>query len=140
MTGLARQGGQADGGPGIAMLPSVKFLKRTVPGILDGSKTLEARPRSDAWIRRIQRSDRARLTYGPMMGAPTVFAVARVLAVEIRGFETATREDVDRIGAEWAGRDAGEFAAAYADWYAKELAKGYAVAWISFEIDKEWSP
>ena len=140
MTGPARQGSQAHGSPGAAGLPAIKFLKQTVPAILDGSKTLEPRPRSDAWIRGIQRSDRAKLTYGPMMGAPTVFGVARILSVEVRGFETATRPDVDRIGAEWAGRDTGEFIAAYAGWYARELAKGYAVAWISFAIDREWSP
>ena len=139
MTGPGRQPLAGDGS-GIAHLPPIKFLKRTVPDIMDGSKTLEARPRSEPWIRKIQESERARLTYGPMMGAPTVFAVARILAVQVRGFETATREDIDRIGAQWAGRDAGEFAAAYAEWYAKDLAKGYAVAWISFEVDPGWSP
>lgn len=139
MTGPTQQrGSRADAG--IAALPAIKFLKRTVPEILDGSKTLEARPRSEPWIGRIRDADQARLTYGPMRGAPTVFAVARIRSVEVRGFETATQEDLVRIGPEWAGRGAADFTAAYADWYAKEQARGYAVAWISFEVDPGWSP
>lgn len=139
MTVLARQSGSRDDA-GIAALPAIKFLKRTVPDILDGSKTLEARPRSEPWIRRIRDAPRARLTYGPMRGAPTVFAVARICSVEVRGFGTATQDDLGRIGPDWAGRGTEDFTAAYADWYAKELARGYAVAWISFEVDPGWSP
>jgi hypothetical protein len=139
VTGFTHESGSRDEA-GIATLPTIKFLKRTVPDILDGSKTLEARPRSEPWIRRIRDAPRARLTYGPMRGAPTVFAVARIRSVEVRGFETATQEDLGRIGPDWAGRGTADFSAAYADWYAKELGRGYAVAWISFEVDRGWSP
>lgn len=137
MTGPTRQGGTRDDA---SAFPAIKFLKQTVPEILDGSKTLEARPRSAPWIQRIQNAQRARLTYGPMIGSPTVFSVARIRSVEIRGFGTATQEDLGRIGPDWAGRAPADFAAAYGDWYAKELARGYSVAWISFEVDPEWSP
>jgi hypothetical protein len=126
--------------PGLPALPAIKFFKNTVPDILSGGKTLEPRPRSDSWITTIQSAARARLTYGPRMGAQTVFAIARIISVEIRGLETATQEDVDRIGSHLAGRDPAEFAAAYTRWYGKELAKGYRVAWVSFEVDQEASP
>ncbi|MGH8904006.1 MAG: hypothetical protein ACRDYA_20595 [Egibacteraceae bacterium] len=123
--------------PDLDKLPAVKFFKSAVEDILSGAKTLEPRPRSTAWIKRLETSDRARLTYGPRMGAPTVFAVARILDVVVRAFETATQEDVDRIGSDWKGRDPVEFIAAYTDWYRKELDKGYLVAWISFEVDED---
>ncbi len=117
-------------------LPAVKFFKSAVADILSGAKTLEPRPRSAAWVKRAATSDRARLTYGPRRGAPTVFAVARVVEVVVRPFETATQEDVDRVGSDWKGRDPAEFIAVYTDWYRKELDKGYPVAWISFEVEE----
>lgn len=124
----------------IAKLPVIKFFKKAVDDILAGAKTLEPRPRGEAWITRVQRSSHVRLTYGPMMGTQTVFAVARILHVEIRGLDTATQADVDRIGADWVGRDPAEFVAKYTEWYAKELAKGYCVAWISFAVDPDVRP
>lgn len=121
-------------------LPAIKFFKNAVPDILSGAKTLEPRPRGDIWIKTIQKAPRARLTYGPRMGAPTVFAIARIISVQIRGLETATQEDVDRIGSHWAGRDPAEFVSTYTRWYARELDKGYHVAWVSFEVDREDGP
>ncbi|MGW4891653.1 ASCH domain-containing protein [Kitasatospora sp. NPDC004240] len=123
----------------LAELPAVKFFKDAVEDILAGRKTLEPRPRSVAWGRRIASADHIRLTYGPRYGAPTVFAVAKVLSVETRPFETATREDVDRIGYGWLGRDPADFAREYTEWYAKELAKGYPVVWITFSLDEALS-
>lgn len=123
--------------PGPGELPAIKFFKSAVEDILSGAKTLEPRPRSAGWIKRLEAFDRARLTYGPRMGAPTLFAVARILEVVVRPFETATQEDVDRVGSEWKGRDPAEFIAVYTDWYCKELDKGYPVAWISFEVDED---
>jgi hypothetical protein len=117
-------------------LPAVKFSKSAVADILSGAKTLEPRPRSAAWVKRLKASDRAWLTYGPRMGAPTVFAVARILEVVVRPFETATQEDVNRVGSDWKGHDPAEFITVYTDWYRKELDKGYPVAWIRFEVEE----
>lgn len=126
--------------PRLPATPVIKFFKDAAPDILSGGKTLEPRPRSDSWIKRIQGARHVRLTYGPMMGTQTVFAVARIISVEIRSLETATQQDVDRIGSHWTGRDPAEFVAAYTHWYARELAKGYQVAWVSFEVDQAASP
>lgn len=122
----------------IAELPAIKFLKETVPDIVSGAKTLEARCRSQSWVSKIQKTERTRFTFGPRMGAPTTFAIAHINSVEIRGFDTATRVDVDRIGAEWVERPIDEFVTGYTDWYAKELAKGYPVAWIAFTVEETW--
>jgi hypothetical protein len=121
-------------------MPAIKFFKDAAPDILSGGKTLEPRPRSDSWIKRIKGAPHVRLTYGPMMGAQTVFGIARIISVEIRGLETATQQDVDRIGSHWTGRDPAEFVAAYTRWYARELAKGYQVAWVSFEVGQAAGP
>ncbi|MGW6918028.1 ASCH domain-containing protein [Kitasatospora sp. NPDC054939] len=125
--------------PDLADLPAVKFFKDAVDDILTGRKTLEPRPRSAAWGRRIAAADRIRLTYGPRYGAPTVFAVAKVLSVETRPFATATQADVDRIGYGWLGRDPADFVEEYTAWYAKELAKGYPVVWITFAVAETFS-
>lgn len=121
-------------------LPAIKFLKQTVPDILSGAKTLEVRPRSQGWIERLRTAERARLTYGPRMGTPTTFAIGRILDIDVRGFATATRTDVDRIGAEWVGRDVATFVSEYTEWYAAELAKDYPVVWISFAVERELEP
>ena len=125
---------------GISSLPAIKFFKNTAAEILEGRKTVEPRPRSAAWITRIRRATHARLTYGPMMGAATVFAVARIDSVEIRGFGTATRADVDQIGHDWPGRTVDDFVRTYTGYFAAELAKGYEVAWITFTVDPELTP
>jgi hypothetical protein len=124
----------------ISKFPAIKFFKNTAAEILEGRKTLEPRPRSPAWITRVQGASHARLTYGPMMGAATVFAVARIDSVEIRGFGTATRADIDRIGHGWPGRTVDDFVQTYTGYFAAELAKGYEVAWIRFTVDPELSP
>lgn len=117
-------------------LPTIKFYKDAVQDILDGRKTLEPRPRSHAWISRIEAAGRAHLTYGPRAGKPTIFATARIVGVELRGFETATADDLRLIGYDWPNRTVEEFVAVYTDWFAKELARGYPVAWIKFEVER----
>jgi hypothetical protein len=114
--------------------PAIKFLKRSTEDILSGRKTLELRARSIGWIERIQRADIVDLTYGPRMSRPTVFATAKIEKVEIRPFDTITPDDLKRIGYGWELRTIDEFIPAYTEWYAKELAKGYPVAWIYFSV------
>jgi hypothetical protein len=121
-------------GEGRGVLPAIKVMKYQVEDILSGGKTLEPRPRGEAWIARIQTARRAQLTWGPRMGAPTVFAIAQITSVEIRGFETATQADVDRVGSQWKGRPVADFVAEYTAWFAKDLNKGHRVAWISFDV------
>jgi ASCH domain len=120
-----------------ASLPTIKFFKDAVADILAGIKTLEPRPRSMPWIRRLDRAGCASLAYGPRVGAPTVFAVARITGITLRAFETATAADLRRIGTPWRDRSPEEFSDEYNRWFAKELAKGYPVAWISFELVDE---
>jgi hypothetical protein len=124
----------------ISKLPAIKFFKNTAGEILEGRKTLEPRPRGPAWIIRMQGASHVRLTYGPMMGAATVFAVARIDSVEVRGFGTATRVDIDQIGHDWPGRTVDDFEQTYTEYFASELAKGYEVAWVRFTVDPELSP
>lgn len=114
--------------------PAIKFLKRSTEDILSGRKTLELRPRSLRWIERIQKADIVDLTYGPRMSLPTVFAIAEIEKVEIRPFDTMTPDDLKRIGHGWELRTVDEFIPVYTEWYAKELAKGYPVAWIYFSV------
>jgi ASCH domain-containing protein len=114
--------------------PAIKFFKDSVEDILAGYKTLEPRPRTLAWIRRIERAGHASLTYGPRFGPPTIFATARITDITMRPFETATVEDLKRLGRDWRGESPERFVVEYVRWYANELAKGYPVAWISFEI------
>jgi hypothetical protein len=120
--------------------PVIKFFKDAVEEIMSGRKTIEPRPRSAAWIKKLQGATHARLTYGPMMGAQTVFAVARIDSVEIRGFDSATRADVDRIGHDWPDRSVKDFVTTYTEWFDDKLAKGYEVAWITFTVVPELSP
>jgi hypothetical protein len=120
--------------PAQKALPAIKFFKDAVADILAGHKTLEPRPRTLAWIKRLERAGYASLTYGPRFGAPTIFATARITDITIRPFETAMVEDLKRIGKEWSTDSPERFIIEYTRWYAKELAKGYPVAWISFEI------
>jgi len=114
--------------------PAIKFLKHSAEDILAGKKTLEPRPRSLRWIERIEKADVVDLTYGPRMGAPTIFATAKIEKVEIRPFDTITPDDLKRVGYGWELRTVAEFISAYTEWYAKELAKGYPVAWIYFTV------
>lgn len=115
-------------------LPAIKFYKNAVADIVCGRKTLEPRPRSMPWIRRLEQAGYAALTYGPRFGTPAVFAVARITDITIRPFGTADACDLGRIGSTWRGRAPEAFADEYTRWFAKELAKGYPVAWISFEV------
>jgi hypothetical protein len=115
-------------------LPTIKFFKDAVDDILSGVKTLEPRPRSMSWIRRLERAGHASLAYGPRYGVPTVFAVARITDITLRAFDTVTAADLRHIGTPWNDRVPEEFVCEYSRWYAKELAKGYPVAWISFEL------
>lgn len=117
-----------------AAIPVIKFYKDAVADILAGHKTLEPRPRSTSWIKRLERAGYASLTYGPRFGAPTVFATARIIEITIRSFETATAQDLARIGTDWHGKNTEQFVREYTRWFEKELAKGYPVAWIRFEI------
>ncbi len=70
----------------------IKFYKDAVPDILCGKKTLEPIPRSLAWIQRIANAKEVDLTYGPRIGVPTIFARAKIIKVETRPFETATKK------------------------------------------------
>ncbi|MGH4012521.1 MAG: ASCH domain-containing protein [Gammaproteobacteria bacterium] len=115
-------------------IPAIKFFKDAVEDILAGHKTLEPRPRTLAWIKRLERAGYASLTYGPRFGAPTVFATARITDIAIRPFETATTQDLARIGTAWRGESTEKFVHEYTRWFDKELAKGHPVAWISFEL------
>ncbi len=104
-------------------LPAIKFFKDAVADILAGRKTLEPRPRSLSWIRRLEKAGQASLTYGPRFGAPTVFAIARITDITVRPFDSAAPEDLMRIGYGWAERSCEEFLIEYKSWFAKELAK-----------------
>jgi hypothetical protein len=121
-------------------VPSIKFYKDAIAGILNGDKTLEPRPRSMSWIRRLQRSQRVHLTYGPRFGPPSVFAVAQITDITLRPFDTATPDDLERVGAKWRGRRPDEFVAEYTKWFRLELGKGYPVAWISFQVCERYPP
>lgn len=113
---------------------TIKFYKDAVPDILAGRKTLEARPRSPSWIRRVQAAKCARFTYGPRFGSQTVFARAKIISVSVRPFETATREDLESIALGWETRTSVEFAREYERWFESDLSKGYPVVWISFKV------
>ena len=116
--------------------PAIKFLKRSVEDILSGKKTLEIRPRTLRWSERIEQADLVDLTYGPRMGAPTIFAIAKIEKVELRPFDTITLDDLKCIGHDWKLRTVTEFIQVYTEWYAKELQKGYPIAWIYFSINE----
>ncbi|MGQ0777091.1 MAG: ASCH domain-containing protein [Pseudonocardiales bacterium] len=115
-------------------LPAIKFFKDAVEDILAGIKTLEPRPRTLAWIKRLEQAGCASLTYGPRFGAPTIFAKARITDVTIRPFETVTPQDLVRIGTAWRSESVESFISEYTRWFKNELDKGYPVAWISFEV------
>ena len=90
-----------------------------------------------AWIGKLEKAGRANLTYGPRMGKPTVFATARILDIEVRAFTTATPDDLKQIGHDWPTRTVHDFIKVYSDWFEKELARGYPVAWIRFQVEHE---
>lgn len=112
----------------------LKFYKNAVADILSGKKTLEPRPRSPAWIRRIKDTKVIDLTYGPRFGPPRVFAKAKIVKVETRPFETATKEDLRCIALGWEKRTVKEFVGEYNKWFADQLSKGYQVAWVYFKV------
>jgi len=114
--------------------PQLKFLKDQVGCVLNGSKTLEPRPRSRRWIERISKVDEIELTYGPRFSPPKVFALAKLEKVEVRPFETTTKGDLIRISRGWKHKEPEEFIKVHNEWYSKELAKGYPVVWIFFRI------
>jgi hypothetical protein len=118
---------------GAAALPAIKFYD-AVEDILAGRKTLEPRPRSLSWIRRLENAGLASFTHGPRFGAPTVFAAVRITNITVRPFDTVTPEDLARIGYGWMNRSCDEFVAEYTRWFTREPEKGYPVAWISFEV------
>lgn len=118
--------------------PQIKFYKDAVPDILSGRKTLEPRPRSPQWIARIADSKLVDLTYGPRIGVPKVFASAEILNVDTRPFETATIEDLVQIALGWQDKSPEEFIQEYTKWFAKDLAKGYPVAWIYFKLKEKY--
>lgn len=117
-----------------AKLPVIKFYKDAVADILTGRKTLEPRPRSATWIRRLEQAGYAALSYGPRYGAPIVFARVRITDVTLRPFDSATNADLARIGGPWPECPLEQFIDEYQRWFVKELAKGYPVAWISFQV------
>jgi len=123
---------------GAEIVPQIKFYKDAVPDILSGRKTLEPRPRSPQWIARIAESELVDLTYGPRIGVPKIFASAEILKVDTRPFETATKEDLIQIGLSWQDKTPEEFVEEYTKWFAKDLAKGYPVAWIYFKLKERY--
>lgn len=114
--------------------PQIKFYKDAVPDIVSGQKTLEPRPRSDRWIKKVSEAKEAYFTYGPRIGTPKIFAKAEIVKVEIRPFETATQEDLKKIALGWQDKTPQAFIREYTKWFAKELAKDYQVAWIYFKL------
>ena len=114
--------------------PQIKFLKDQIGYVLDGSKTLEPRPRSHEWIEKIAQADEIELTYGSRFAPPRIFAIAKLEKVEVRPFETVTKDDLIRISRGWENKEPKEFVRIHNEWYAKELAKGYPVAWIYFMV------
>lgn len=118
--------------------PQVKFYKDAVSDILSGKKTLEPRPRNPRWIERIEKADLINLTYGPRFGAPTIFATAKVEKVEVRPFSTTTKKDLQKIGLGWQDKQVKEFVDEYNRWFAKDLEKGYPVAWVYFSVMKKY--
>ncbi len=118
--------------------PQIKFYKDAVPDIVLGNKTLEPRPRNLKWINRIMEANEVDFTFGPRFGVPKIFATAQILKVEIRPFETTTKEDLIRIALEWQNKTPEEFIKTYNSWFAKDLAKGYAVAWIYFKLKEKY--
>jgi len=118
--------------------PQIKFYKDAVPDILSGRKTLEPRPRSLRWISKIADSRLVDLTYGPRMGVPKIFATAEVLKVDVRSFETATVDDLVQIALGWQDKTPKEFISEYTKWFAKDLAKGYPIAWIYFKLKEKY--
>lgn len=119
-------------------LSQIKFYKDAVPDILSEKKTLEPRPRSSQWIKRISESKLVYLTYGPRIGIPKIFASAEILKVEIRPFETATKNDLVQIALGWQNKTPKEFIYEYTRWFAKDLTRGYPVAWIYFKLKEKY--
>lgn len=118
--------------------PQLKFLKEQVDNVLKGKKTLEPRPRSRQWIERIANVVFIDLTYGARFKPPVIFATAKVLKVEVRPFETTTKEDLIKISRGWEEKEPEEFIRVHNEWFAKELSRGLPVLWIYFRIIKKY--
>jgi hypothetical protein len=116
------------------LLPRIKFFKDQVEAVLKGEKTLEVRPRSQAWVNRLRFAERVEFTCGPRFGRPQVFAVAAIEKVEIKPFDRATKRDLARLARGWEKRTLAEYVAVHEKWFSKELSKGYPVAWIYFRL------
>ena len=114
--------------------PQLKFFKDQVGFVLDGRKTLEPRPRSSRWIQRLAGAEEIDLTYGPRFAPPKVFARAKLEKLELRPFETTTKENLEKISRGWEDKEPEEFIRVHNEWYKKELAKGYPVVWIYFRV------
>jgi hypothetical protein len=118
-------------------LPQIKFLKKSMPEILAGTKTMEARPRSPRWINNFYEGQLVELTYGARFKAPIVFATARIEQIAVKPFADATEEDVKRFGGGWHEKGITAFVAEHERWYADEFAKDYPVVWIYFKLVME---
>ncbi len=116
----------------------LKFLKNQIGHVLDGSKTLEIRPRSRNWIERIAGAELIDLTYGARFKPPVIFATARLIKIEVRPFESTKKEDLERLSIRWKDKEPQEFIDVHNEWYKKELNKGYPVAWIHFEVVEKY--
>lgn len=123
----------------IGKYPQIKFFKKHAADILAGNKTMEARPRSPKWIAAIENTPFVELTYGARYRPATIITLARIKRVEIKPFAEATEEDVRRFGCGWQHRSIEEFVRVHEQWYAKELSKGYPVAWIYFKLVEGYS-
>ncbi len=117
----------------------LKFLKDQIGHVLDGSKTIEIRPRSRNWIERIAGADLIDLTYGARFKPPTIFATAKLLKIEIRAFESTKKEDLKKLSIRWKDKEPQEFIDVHNEWYKKELKKGYPVAWIHYQVIKKYT-
>lgn len=120
--------------------PQIKFYKDAAPYILSGDKTLEVRPRSRAWVEKISKAKLVDLTYGPRFRPPHIFATAKIFRVEVRSFDTTTKEDLKQLGRSWLKKTPKEFAEIHKKWFAKDLAKSYPVAWIFFKLVESSRP
>ena len=118
--------------------PQLKFLKDQVAYVLSGQKTLEPRPRSTQWINKFKKAKFVDLTFGPRFRPPMIFATAELINIEIRPFNTVTKDDLKQISRGWENKTPQEFAKVHNAWYVKELSKGYQVAWIYFKIVKKF--
>ncbi len=113
---------------------SIKFYKDTIADIINGTKTLDVRPRSNRWINSVKNSKYVKLTSGPRFKKPMTFAIAKISLVEMRPFETITKSDLLLLEKKWHNQTTEVFIKDYTDWFVSDLAKGFEVAWIYFYV------